>query len=1020
MRTRLLRPLLIASLLGILAAGLIFGCTAGSGHGPKGADAAFEPFNLGKSAYKLGLKASQINATCASAKAAVWEAYQTEFIDAVNNLIPQETLQKLPEGMKSMFPLVDDGTIPSMTNEMATVFEELLDESKDPGKATLKAIIEGVQGPSLLRRDDWFALFGRFLQYPEIESFVGALANLIRQNDGVDESGKPNGEEDLISEALSYISTKLTEFPGHTPDTFLKSELAKALLDEVSLSPGVDFGAPAWSVRVDKNGNALVAIDFVTGKLFAPYQDLDGDGIADVNAGGQPVDASGQAIDISPFGTDGARDEYGRALSPSGLPLFVYYDAKRTALSLLLQLGGDLLEARADRDLYIVLSSVLGDLVPRDNGTPFDPLDDYWGYSPENPLTDLYYGGTELFRYPEADRLLRTFSKLVEDDPALAEQVILAISTILDAIRKGSFLKSAADWQYTLELAESFLPLLDNIFEKKPGTAISTARLLFEVSDEIGQSAKELPSEIALTMKYRTIVQTVPCEPSPLDLMKSFLVDYSKPRYDGGIDNRSVFEKNAELMVAVDGPKLPLVGKSIAELVIEVLATQNESLICNLSNTVVKWGGMPIVKPIASFLLSLLGYDGNAVLGSLDSLQGLAQSGALDGYLPLARVFVERGETKTLLGMYHVVVNDLVRDEDSNPATYSVIRRAEPLAIEVLSGKAPLAFFDLISLMLAIPAEGSTDSSLGLLADAIANLVDDDQIVYRRDHTIAPTLAHLLTEPLREITLGLEYAKAFERFDKLLGSFISLGLVTKTNDNGTPTWKADDFQELQNKSLVPLLGKTLVFSGELLDKTPAEVDDLVMDARARYEEFVGSKTFSASMKLAHLVVLSPGYDPLADAVVKLLRPNTDASQDVFGAGIRIVALLMEKKPDDGPWEKITPFLAKVINPSNGFIVHMIDGIEKMMQLDYTDTGLSIWKNLFYQGSGGTSKAPLSTFMDLLGDLGNINEDCQPKASSKASTTLDDVSETLQDVVDFLKYDTDLGLPKLYELIKNRN
>src|SRR5690606_32356812 len=111
-------------------------------------------------------------------------------------------------------------------------------------------------------------------------------------------------------------------------------------------------------------------------------EDADGDGLADVDPQGRFVDAAGGVLDLPVFGEPGASDfdAAGRATAPSGAPLYVYADAKRTILALHLQLVGDLLGRDAERTGLAVLEPALG--APAAAG----------GYDPDGPLGDLAWG----------------------------------------------------------------------------------------------------------------------------------------------------------------------------------------------------------------------------------------------------------------------------------------------------------------------------------------------------------------------------------------------------------------------------------------------------------------------------------------------------------------------------------------------------------------------------------------------------------------------------------------------------
>src|SRR5262249_55782403 len=153
---------------------------------------------------------------------------------------------------------------------------------------------------SVLQTDDLLGYLARSANYPGVEQVFGAVAELVRENDGVDDNGVPNGEPNLVRDVQAFASRLLHEAatPPATTAVGLLDGLPAELLVYAPARGGVpgSMGAPTWAVRVDANQNPAVAKD-AQGKLFAPFVDANGDGVADVNADGRPIDAQGNPID---------------------------------------------------------------------------------------------------------------------------------------------------------------------------------------------------------------------------------------------------------------------------------------------------------------------------------------------------------------------------------------------------------------------------------------------------------------------------------------------------------------------------------------------------------------------------------------------------------------------------------------------------------------------------------------------------------------------------------------------------
>src|SRR5262249_51181833 len=155
----------------------------------------------------------------------------------------------------------------------------------------------------------------------DLPARVHALRLLAEENDGVD-----NVLSDVLGVVLAPDDGSSTSCAGVSLDdvqgTVLRSQ---GFVDD----PAYALGAPSWMVRPDAHGNPRVLVDGTTGALAAPFVDRDGDGAADVDADGHPVDASGNVIDLPFLGQSGRRDPLGRALNDHGGLLYEYYDVKR-------------------------------------------------------------------------------------------------------------------------------------------------------------------------------------------------------------------------------------------------------------------------------------------------------------------------------------------------------------------------------------------------------------------------------------------------------------------------------------------------------------------------------------------------------------------------------------------------------------------------------------------------------------------------------------------------------------------
>ncbi len=935
----LIRIVAVAALaLPIACQGTDGGCALfGGGHSVEPKDAP--PFNLGLEVWKHLRDRSSRDPARGQEKVAVWDSHKSEFIDAVNIVFPPEQAAGLPAGVKSLFPLVDDGTLPKTTEAVAAIIERLY---QDPERKALKELWQRRKHQKrILDRDAWIALWNQLFSQPELADFVAVLGELVHAHDGVDDMGQPNGEKKLLREFCEFLSARVAEVQVGESSAWID-----AMLVEKDLPSSINLGKPAWVVRLDPLNNPRVAIDPATGKLYFPFVDKNGDGLADANAAGDPVNSSGQLIQIPAFGVGGAR-----AIAPDGNPLFVYYDAKRTGLGILLMFLGDLLKHGVHLDLRPVLEAVLGPRILYDNATPSNPADDYERFDPNiNPLLDLHWA----LQSEELKPLLA--------DLGGGQETLLPLGKILKAFQDVGFLQDPAGWHALLDLIEGFQPILDAILEKPTGSSPSTAELLLNLP---GQLQPGTAQKLALMMQYRNLV----IASGQLDISQSVPVDYGLPMVAGGQDNRSVFERTIALVVSLDGPAIPLVGKSLAELAIQGMAKGNGNggLIEFLSTA----GDIPLLGALAVPALNLLGYDGQKVWANLQVLDSLQAMGATAGASEVLKVFVDQKQTKLILAIFHELDQDLARDLDASPSTVSVIRRSEPSLIAIL--------------MSAIPGQlAPLFQGLPTSAAALETLVDDDAPIQYRDGSPAPSRLHRLTVPLRAIVHRADAAGEYAKLDHLLKTTANL-LAETTVDPAT------------GKEILVRPGMTALVSALGSGGEPG-----------KFKALVTSRHLPILLELWKTIDLAPQRDGFYAALRAFLVPHPESPNlELFGAALRVVAQSLEREGVKLP--HFSAYLSEVLDPDHGWILDIVSGLGSMAQTGFMQSLRQALQNLFWPGPDGSGIPPIETFLQIVEEL----EGPEP------TPTQEDLEKTLKEAVSFIRDDSQHGLPRIYMLILGR-
>jgi hypothetical protein len=890
-------------------------------------------------------------------KVAALERNKQAFIEATNRVFPPSVTGNLFDTLKAVLPLIDDGTIPGMTRDLADLLEMVIRDPRDPNQETVKALVKLMGAKGVANTGDVAKLLGRMLGYPKLEELFRALATVIRENDGVDDLGHPNGERNLLGDVLGFLSRQLQ---GLDAGSAKKGgfDLAAELLRYCPVHRRGQIGEPAWAVRVDLNGNPMVRMNPSTRTLYEPFVDRNRDGAADINSKGIPIDRNGKEIDIPAFSDKGYRDRYGRALTAGGRLLYSYFDAKKTVMAGALLLASDLMEAEVQKDL-IDVANALAFRLKWDNGTPGDPSDDYETFHSDNPLIDLGYGGLELFKYKDAPKLLRGLAELLRTNPQLAEDLFVSLGDVL-RILEGT--QIPANGRSTRQLLDDLIPLLDETFEKN-GRSTSAARLLFQAFTSETKRLRGLPRGFARMMKYS---------------------DYKRKITTASSGQKSTFERLLDLMAEANTCSPWLIG-NMAEFYLEVMAGQKKILGIKISiNTVNKLIDISWIRKLLCSRISS---------GNVQALHAFAKSGALDSFIPIAKVFVKRGETKLLKNILLAMQKNYARG----------LRPAEPMVIEILESGAVERFFDAMDVMNRVHVPGSNEVLSDVVADATANLVDDDQVVLDRHGRRAKTLLHLLLDPLEKLGNRISAQGAKPALDRTMHSICQLLTDTVPGSGGKKL--------LKNRCLVDLGGALLRHASESMSQNATTRRNEVRTLQNQLRDFLTGRDFASLVDFVGMINSSSAGKDLYDAVINLITPKSQTRDECFGPLLCLSASLLQAKVDRDALVVVARFLGRVIDPQKGLVKKMTLGIVKLVQADGGMAVLGILRNLFDEGPLGADTPPVVVYLDIFKEI-------QAAAGGQGALTAQDLERQIASLVDFLRDDRE-GLEHFYGVIKNR-
>jgi hypothetical protein len=315
--------------------------------------------------------------------------------------------------LSSLVPFYDKPaeTLPKATRGIATVLAKLVDANDARSKAVLSSL-ERI-GPRKGYRPPAYSLgaLRPVLSYPRLDAVGRELLAVL----GTDGKGKPAAGQPGLIDTLRGTALELAlsaadkESGDSTLDILLRDLLYKPL-------PGLEGAQSAYIVVRDEQGNAK------------PASGASGTGLP------TPFPVAGEDPNTK-------RDEFGRALDGSGAPLYEYVDIGRSVFAGLVREGKGLATPQpgyaksALENLGAGLRAVYGSQAMRTltfgaNNYAFKGAD-----VNASPLFDLAHALAVALRYPETERMVRLFGKLVaeqEDASAAIDRLGVLLKQISD------------------------------------------------------------------------------------------------------------------------------------------------------------------------------------------------------------------------------------------------------------------------------------------------------------------------------------------------------------------------------------------------------------------------------------------------------------------------------------------------------------------------------------------------------------------------------------------------------------
>jgi hypothetical protein len=449
-------------------------------------------------------------------------------VGALDRVLPEELEDDLDQALVDMLPLYD---LPAeRMPKAARAFAEAL--------AATAADAEALDALDRLRSRAGYrplvqalGIVRPLLSYDGFDAFAEKTVRTIVTDDEANAAWNTL----LRASALSLANAAVEPTLSGEESTFT---VAHRLLSARSEALGIAIENPI--ARRDPRG--IVRVQRRGLLLPEPFVDTDLDGLADVNARDQFVDAQGVVLRApAPFVTSdatvGNRDALGRALAGDGWPLYEYIDANQTLMAGLTRE----LSTLTDPDAPVLLDLASG--LPRAIG-PFTERTTtigaasftHTGFDTQrSPLLDLTHAYGAVLASPASDDVHLVLRRLLDDHEAVVAGLIesgLLIDAYSDAhdadLEPGSVL-----WDDILEAA--------GWMAKEPGLTEAVLRALAD------PNTSRLGAVVADFMRHRDFVAPLSIDPNRLlvDAQIQTPVDRTKPNTH---DNQSLFQRIAAII----------------------------------------------------------------------------------------------------------------------------------------------------------------------------------------------------------------------------------------------------------------------------------------------------------------------------------------------------------------------------------------------------------------------------------------------------------------------------------------
>jgi hypothetical protein len=927
-----------------------------------------------------------------------------ELVLSIDHLFPPDELAHTQEFLVKLLPLYDDETLPGVTERLSGVFERL---SLDPeARESIAAIMHRTGYVDLAHEE---ALVRRIATYPAYPDLMKATLELLLAHDGLDPAGAPDpDEDDVLRRVQSILSRKLVNAELSDDDQQTIVLLTDLLLSEDPRLAGGNGEMPHVAVR-DVRGMARVRMP--GGNVPAPFVDMDGDGLADINDAAQFVDVTGQPIELPPFGSSGSIDGLGRPVGGDGQPLYEYVELDRTLLAGLLRETKLLIDRGIPMKAVRTIDTVLGERTGEGR------------YSAEDsPILDLVHAVEQTANMRELPDLLELLRILLEQHEGTLSWLLLEVEAQNEVAdhhavgleRGSSFFNDLLGWIRKVlrepGLAEEILeaiqdPVFDNL-------SPSTSLLLGYKKDLITEA------DVANGTVFTT------------------LVDRTQPDMRG---NQSIQQRMLHLMYDTRGARYvpELIGIPIGFIFqiddlaeFYILSIIGEAEIPSLVSSLTGLSERPTPEELAVFLNqdqtfgNPVGHEGVDVKDNDgDTLYAIPASGFVDVLRPLVRIFHDRGQLPLLMDLFEILHlhwaskegNDFQNQNADDPrySKLSGIARYEPLLIETFQTTHVLdAVRRLLIETEALRLDSGRDTSQMLLAVARKLLTKDGDLENRQGE--------------RQVIIDGERITPLSPFDLIRASMNDLDRVVGRSAETQAEWDevttaltdvlldfvrtGPESGQIENRRAIPVLLLLLSFfedRARLHHTSDAALSAWITgEAFAGFEETITGEGLPATIDL----LFTLDENEQLDAAFTGLRDQLFDEQEGFGDLLATLGDGLQAAKDGRIAIGTIHFLGRELDPGNDLLFQAGTLTQRSLALDEEEFMLEVLRRSIDARPAGS--------LFVYGLTAAIRQANRNNPLEYGTPSADDL-RAISTVVSRYLVDDQHGMEKFYELVKYR-